>query len=45
MEGKEAQGLKYNGKMFVMFYKRDIAIKLKPENVKKTNGKLSRYSP
>lgn len=33
-EGKGAQGLKHNGKMFVMFYKGDITIKLKPENVK-----------
>lgn len=32
-EGKGAQGLKLNGKMFVMFYKGDITIKLRPENV------------
>ena len=29
--GKGAQGLKYNGKMFVMFYKGDLTVKLKPE--------------
>ena len=34
-DGKGAQGLKYNGKMFAMFYKGDLIIKLKPENVKK----------
>jgi hypothetical protein len=34
-EGKGAQGLKYNGKMFAMFYKGDLTVKLKPENVKK----------
>jgi hypothetical protein len=33
-EGKGAQGLKHNGKMFAMFYKGDLTIKLKPENVK-----------
>lgn len=32
-EGKGAQGLKHNGKMFVMFYKGDITVKLKPETV------------
>lgn len=32
-EGKGAQGLKHNGKMFAMFYKSDLTIKLKPENV------------
>ncbi len=34
-EGKGAQGLKHNGKMFVMFYKGDLTVKLKPENVTK----------
>ncbi len=34
-EGKGAQGLKYNGKMFAMFYKGDLTVKLEPENVKK----------
>lgn len=33
-EGKGAQGLKHKGKMFAMFYKGDLTIKLKPENVK-----------
>jgi hypothetical protein len=32
-EGKGAQGLKHKGKMFAMFYKSDLTIKLKPENV------------
>ncbi len=34
-EGKGAQGLKHNGKMFAMFYKGDLTVKLKPENVEK----------
>ncbi len=34
-EGKGAQGLKYDGKMFAMFYKGDLTVKLTPENVKK----------
>ena len=34
-EGKGAQGLKHNGKMFAMFYKGDLTVKLKPENVTK----------
>jgi len=29
-EGRGAQGLKYNNKMFVMFYKGDLTIKVKP---------------
>jgi hypothetical protein len=33
-EGKGAQGLKVNGKMFVMFYKGDITVKLTPAHVK-----------
>jgi len=33
-EGKGAQGLKHNGKMFAMFYKGDLSVKLNPENVK-----------
>ena len=32
-EGKGAQGLKHKGKMFAMFYKGDLTVKLKPENV------------
>lgn len=32
-EGKGAQGLKHNGKMFAMFYKGELTIKLKPEDV------------
>ncbi|MEM7343260.1 MAG: hypothetical protein AAF485_03385, partial [Chloroflexota bacterium] len=34
-EGKGAQGLKHNGKMFAMFYKGDLTVKLNPETVKK----------
>ena len=34
-EGKGAQGLKHKGKMFAMFYKGDLTVKLKPENVTK----------
>ncbi len=34
-EGKGAQGLKYKGKMFAMFYKGDLTVKLKPESVQR----------
>ena len=34
-ERKGAQGLKHRGKMFAMFYKSELTIKLKPENVSK----------
>ena len=34
-EGKGAQGLKHNGKMFVMFYKGDLTVKLSPEHVRR----------
>ena len=34
-EGKGAQGLKHKGKMFAMFYKGDLTVQLKPENVAK----------
>ncbi len=46
-EGKGAQGLKYNGKMFAMFYKGDLTVKLKPENAKKLieNGKGLPHDP
>jgi len=37
-EGKGAQGLKYNNKMFAMFYKGDLTIKLKPETLVKLLG-------
>lgn len=33
--GKGAQGIKYNKKMFIMFYKGDLVIKLSPERIKK----------
>ena len=32
-EGKGAQGLKHKGKMFAMFYKGDLTVKLKPDTV------------
>lgn len=32
-EGKGAQGLKLNGKMFAMFYKGDLTVKLTPDTV------------
>ncbi|MCH6255789.1 hypothetical protein MLD52_04475 [Puniceicoccaceae bacterium K14] len=32
-EGKGAQGLKLKGKMFAMFYKGDLTVKLKPTTV------------
>jgi hypothetical protein len=34
-EGRGAQGLKHANKMFVMFYKGNLTVKLKPENVAK----------
>lgn len=33
-DGKGAQGIKYNGKMFAMFYKGDLTLKFSPERVK-----------
>jgi hypothetical protein len=46
-EGKGAQGLKHNGKMFAMFYKGELTIKLKPEKVKKLieNGEGLPHDP
>ncbi len=46
-EGKGAQGLKYKGKMFAMFYKGDLTVKLKPEKVKKLieNGEGLPHDP
>ena len=32
-EGKGAQGIKYAGKMFAMFYKGDLTLKFSPERV------------
>ncbi len=32
-KGKGAQGIKYNNKMFIMFYKGDLVIKLSPERI------------
>tara|TARA_Y100000588_G_scaffold127420_1_gene139647 strand:- start:245 stop:550 length:306 start_codon:yes stop_codon:yes gene_type:complete len=31
--GKGAQGIKYNGKMFAMFYKGDLTLKFSPQRV------------
>ncbi len=46
-EGKGAQGLKQNGKMFAMFYKGDLTVKLTPEHVKKSieNGEGLPHDP
>jgi hypothetical protein len=33
-KGRGAQGIKYNGKMFIMFYKGDLVIKLSPGRIK-----------
>lgn len=32
-QGKGAQGIKYTGKMFAMFYKGDLTLKFSPERV------------
>jgi len=32
-EGKGAQGIKYAGKMFAMFYKGDLLLKFNPERI------------
>lgn len=32
-EGKGAQGIKYAGKMFAMFYKGDLVLKFSPERI------------
>ncbi|MBF0431367.1 MAG: hypothetical protein HQK83_08820 [Fibrobacteria bacterium] len=32
-DGKGAQGIKYAGKMFAMFYKGDLSLKFSPKNV------------
>ena len=33
--GKGAQGIKFNNKMFIMFYKGDLLIKLSPDRIVK----------
>ena len=33
--GRGAQGIKYNGKMFIMFFKGDLVVKLAPDRIKK----------
>ncbi|MCB1316254.1 MAG: MmcQ/YjbR family DNA-binding protein [Leptospiraceae bacterium] len=44
---KGAQGLKYKGKMFAMFYKGDLSVKLPPERVAELikTGKGSAHDP
>ena len=32
--GRGAQGIKNNGKMFIMFYKGDLVVKLAPDRIK-----------
>ena len=32
--GRGAQGIKYNNKMFIMFYKGDLVVKLAPNRIK-----------
>ena len=32
--GRGAQGIKYNDKMFIMFYKGDLVVKLSPDRIK-----------
>jgi hypothetical protein len=34
-----AQGIKYNNKMFIMFYKEDLAVKLAPNRIKELINK------
>ena len=46
-EGRGAQGLKHQGKMFAMFYKGDLTVKLKPGTVKRLieNGEGLPHDP
>ena len=37
--GLGAQGIKYNNKMFVMFYKGDLVVKLAPDRIKELINK------
>jgi hypothetical protein len=32
--GRDAQGIKYDDKMFIMFYKGDLVVKLSPDRIK-----------
>jgi hypothetical protein len=32
--GRGAQGIKYNNKMFIMFYKGDLVVKLAPDRIR-----------
>lgn len=46
-EGKGAQGMKHKGKMFAMFYKGDLTVKLNSETVESLieQGKALPYDP
>ncbi|MBD3195468.1 MAG: hypothetical protein GF317_10460 [Candidatus Lokiarchaeota archaeon] len=46
-KGRGAQGIKYNGKMFIMFYKGDLVIKLSPGRIKELidSGKDLPFDP
>ncbi|MCP4295638.1 MAG: MmcQ/YjbR family DNA-binding protein [Proteobacteria bacterium] len=46
-EGKGAQGIKYSGKMFAMFYKGELTLKFSPERVIELieSGKGFPYDP
>ncbi len=45
--GKGAQGIKFNNKMFIMFYKGNLIVKLSPERIKKLveSGKGFPFDP
>jgi len=46
-DGKGAQGIKYEGKMFAMFYKGDLTLKFSPDRVKELidTGKALPHDP
>lgn len=46
-DGKGAQGIKYAGKMFAMFYQGDLILKLSPERVAEltNSGKGTPHDP
>ena len=46
-DGKGAQGIKYAGKMFAMFYKGDLVLKLDPQRVSELikSGKAIAHDP
>ena len=42
--GRGAQGIKYNNKMFIMFYKGDLVVKLSPDRIKELiNENIGEY--